>query len=64
MNHLLTVFFVGQGVQIEKTLTFFFDTLDSAIRFAESKNLDFEVIEPKKEKLLKNLIQGILLNNG
>ena len=37
----------------EKDLTLFFDTLESAVRYAESKKLDFEIIETKKRKIIK-----------
>ena len=37
----------------EKNLTLFFDTLESAVRYAESKNLKFDIIEPKKRKIIK-----------
>ena len=37
----------------EKNLTLFFDTLESAVRYAESKNLNFNVIETKKKKIIK-----------
>ena len=37
----------------EKNLTLFFDTLESAVRYAESKSLKFDVIEPKKRKIIK-----------
>ena len=37
----------------EKNLTLFFDTLESAVRYAESRKLDFEVIETKKRKIIK-----------
>ena len=51
MKHSLTVFFVGLEVQIQKEFNTFFDTLESAVRYAESKKLDFEIIETKKERL-------------
>tara|TARA_B100000035_G_C20535148_1_gene351384 strand:+ start:196 stop:492 length:297 start_codon:yes stop_codon:yes gene_type:complete len=37
----------------EKNLTLFFDTLESAVKYAESKNLNFEVIKPIKRKIIK-----------
>ena len=37
----------------EKNLTLFFDTLESAVRYAESNKLDFEIIETKKRKIIK-----------
>jgi len=37
----------------EKNLTLFFDTLESAVRYAESKSFKFDVIEPKKRKIIK-----------
>ena len=37
----------------EKNLTLFFDTLESAVRYAESRKLNFEVIETKKRKIIK-----------
>tara|TARA_E500000178_G_scaffold162504_1_gene162043 strand:+ start:89 stop:379 length:291 start_codon:yes stop_codon:yes gene_type:complete len=37
----------------EKNLTLFFDTLESAVRYAESKSFKFDVIEPKKRKVIK-----------
>ena len=37
----------------EKNLTLFFDTLESAVRYAESKSLKFDVIKPKKRKIIK-----------
>ena len=37
----------------EQNLTLFFDTLESAVRYAESRKLDFEVIETKKRKIIK-----------
>ena len=41
------------GSNSEKHLTLFFDTLESAVRYAESKKLDFEIIETKKRKIIK-----------
>ena len=37
----------------ERNLTLFFDTLESAVRYAESKSFKFDVIEPKKRKVIK-----------
>ena len=37
----------------EKNLTLFFDSLESAVRYAESRKFDFEVIETKKRKIIK-----------
>ncbi len=37
----------------EQNLTLFFDTLESAVRYAESKKLHFEIIETKKRKIIK-----------
>ena len=37
----------------EQNLTLFFDTLESAVRYAESKKLNFEIIETKKRKVIK-----------
>ena len=37
----------------EKHLTLFFDTLESAVRYAESQKLDFEIIEKKKRRIIK-----------
>ena len=37
----------------EQNLTLFFDTLESAVRYAESNKLDFEIIETKKRKIIK-----------
>jgi len=37
----------------EKNLTLFFDTLEAAVRYAESKSFKFDVIEPKKRKIIK-----------
>jgi hypothetical protein len=37
----------------EKNLTLFFDTLESAVRYAESKSFKFDIIEPKKRKIIK-----------
>ena len=56
--------FAGLEHQTPKNLTLFFDTFEAAKRFAESKKLDFEIIKSKKkEKLLKNHIQKILLSS-
>lgn len=37
----------------EQNLTLFFNTLESAVRYAESKKLHFEIIETKKRKIIK-----------
>ena len=63
MKLSLIVFFAGLEHQTPKNLTLFFDTFEAAKRFAESKKLDFEIIKSKKEKLLKNHIQKILLSS-
>ena len=36
-----------------KKIPLFFDNKNSAIRFAELNNYDYEIIEPKKRKVLK-----------
>ncbi len=36
-----------------KKIPLFFDNKNSAIRFAEHNNYDYEIIEPKKRKVLK-----------
>ena len=36
-----------------------FSTKELAINYAKKKKIDFEIIEPKKKKLLKNLMQII-----
>ena len=36
-----------------------FSSKDLAINYAKKKKIEYEIIEPKKEKLLKNLIQII-----
>ena len=45
----------------EKNLTLFFDTLESAVRYAESKSFKFDVIEPKKRKVIKKSYSRNLL---
>ena len=52
-SFLSSVFCWTGSSNSEKNLTLFFDTLKSAVRYAESKNLNFEVIEPKKRKIIK-----------
>ena len=37
----------------EKNLILFFDSQEAAIRYAESKDLKFEIIETKKRKIIK-----------
>ncbi len=40
-----------------------FSSKELALNYAKKNKIDFEVIEPKKEKLLKNLTLIIFLNN-
>ena len=47
----------------EKNSALFFDSQEAAIRYAESKNLKFEIIETKKRKIIKKSYSKILLNN-
>ncbi len=37
----------------EKNVTLFFDSLESAIRFADEKKMKFDVIKTKKRKVIK-----------
>ena len=48
-EHSLIDFLLDWKFKSRKNLTLFFDTLESAVRYAESKKLDFEIIETKKK---------------
>ena len=47
----------------EKNVKIFFDTKNSAIRFAKKYNYDIEIIETKKRKILKKSYSSNFIKN-
>ncbi len=47
----------------EKNVKIFFDTKNSAIKFAKKYNYDIEIIEPKKRKILKKSYSSNFIKN-